>query len=149
MNSHEYDVNKLALPPLQNIRDFRENMTHPNTTNLDREMWWYTLLLWDGGSSTKGLFSWQKNLPQHVTSDIRTHIWNIKHSLITKQLNILPGNYEINLLSLINPSLTNIYCSTTLSNHCAIRVKRFVSQFSGDVIGFFSTFNTPYICQNI
>jgi hypothetical protein len=149
MNSHEYDVNKLALPPLQNVKDFRENMIHPSTTNLDREMW-YTLLLWDGGSSTKGLFSWQKILPQHITLDIRTHIWNIKRSLITKQLHIPPGNYEINLLSIINPSLTNIYCSTILSNHCAIRVKRFVSQFSGELCNwFFSTFNTPYMCQNI
>ncbi len=36
----------------------------------------------------------------------------------------------MNLLSLINPSLANIYCSTTLSNYNVIRLKRFVSQFT-------------------
>ena len=34
----------------------------------------------------------------------------------------------MNLLSLINPSLANINCSTILSNHDVIRLKRFVSQ---------------------
>ena len=34
----------------------------------------------------------------------------------------------MNLLSLINPSLEVVYCSTTLSNHDTIRLKRFISQ---------------------
>jgi hypothetical protein len=34
----------------------------------------------------------------------------------------------MNLLSLINPSLAHVYCSTTLSNHGLIRLKKFVSQ---------------------
>jgi len=38
-------------------------------------------------------------------------------------------NHETNLLSLINPSLDVIYCSTILSNHCIIRFIRFVSRF--------------------
>jgi len=38
--------------------------------------------------------------------------------------------YETNLLSLINPLLEYIYCSTTLSNHALIRLNRFVSQIS-------------------
>jgi hypothetical protein len=37
---------------------------------------------------------------------------------------------ETNLLSLINASLAYIYCSTTLSNHGLIRLKKFVSQNS-------------------
>ena len=31
--------------------------------------------------------------------------------------------HETNLLSLINPSLAHVYCSTTLSNHRLIRLK--------------------------
>ena len=38
-------------------------------------------------------------------------------------------NHEMNLLNLINPSLAHI-CSTLLSNHELIRLKRFVSQSS-------------------
>ena len=34
----------------------------------------------------------------------------------------------MNLLSLINPSLEAIYCSTTLSNHDSIRLKKIVQQ---------------------
>jgi hypothetical protein len=37
---------------------------------------------------------------------------------------------KMNLLSLINPSLTYVYCSILLSNHKLIRLKRFVSQNS-------------------
>jgi len=36
----------------------------------------------------------------------------------------------MNLLSLINSSPANVYCSITLSNHKAIRLKKFVSQFT-------------------
>ena len=39
-------------------------------------------------------------------------------------------NHETNLLSLINLLLTHVYCSTLLSNHGLIRLKRFVSQNS-------------------
>jgi hypothetical protein len=60
----------------------------------------------------------------------------------------MPVNYETNLLNLINPSLANVYCSTSLSNHGVIRLKRFVSQFTRNyAIGFFSTFNTLCIVQ--
>jgi hypothetical protein len=39
-------------------------------------------------------------------------------------------NREMNLLSLINPSLAHVYCSTTVSNHGLIRLKKFVSRIS-------------------
>jgi hypothetical protein len=48
----------------------------------------------------------------------------------------------MNLLSLINPSLVNIYCSITLSNHGVIRLKRFVSQFS---VGLCNWFFRPHL----
>ena len=32
--------------------------------------------------------------------------------------------HEMNLLSLINPPLAHVYCSTTLSNHDLIRLKK-------------------------
>jgi hypothetical protein len=52
-------------------------------------------------------------------------------SVLIKKLITDPSvNREINLLSLINPSLANVYCSTTLSNHGEIRLKRFVLQIS-------------------
>jgi hypothetical protein len=56
----------------------------------------------------------------------------------------------MNLLSLINPS-ANIYCSITLSNHGAIRLKSFVLQFPEELCNWFflSAFNTPCICLNI
>ena len=38
--------------------------------------------------------------------------------------------HETNLLSLINPSLVHVYCSTTLSHYRLIRLKRFVSQIN-------------------
>jgi len=38
------------------------------------------------------------------------------------------GNRETNLLSQINLSLEVVYCSTILSNHSPIRLKRFISQ---------------------
>ena len=41
----------------------------------------------------------------------------------------------MNLLRLINPSLEVGYCSTILSNHGPIRIKRFVSQFSPEDCG--------------
>ena len=51
--------------------------------------------------------------------------------------------HETNLVSLINPSLAYIYCSTTLSNHRLIRLKKFVSQqFHNQFI-----FNTPCMFQ--
>ena len=36
-------------------------------------------------------------------------------------------NHEMNLLSLINLPLANVYCNNTLLNHIAIRLKRFIS----------------------
>ena len=54
---------------------------------------------------------------------IRIYIWSIKCRLITNKLQISPINCETNLLSLINSSLANIYCSITLSNHGIIRLK--------------------------
>jgi hypothetical protein len=46
------------------------------------------------------------------------------------KLQIPPVNHEMNLLSLINPSLPHVYYSTTVSNHGLIRLKKFVSQIS-------------------
>ena len=43
----------------------------------------------------------------------------------------------MNLLSLINPPLVNVYCSTTLSNHGAIRFKIFTSQFTRNMYNWF------------
>ena len=56
----------------------------------------------------------------------------------------------MNLLSLINPSLAHIYCSTTLSNHGLIRLNRFVLQISLNMCNQFcnqSMFNTLNQCQ--
>jgi hypothetical protein len=41
--------------------------------------------------------------------------------LIKKQITVIR---KMNLLSLINPSLAHVYCSTTLSNHGLIRLKK-------------------------
>jgi hypothetical protein len=63
-----------------------------------------------------------------VTSDnIGYHIEcsGTKKKLITESV-----NKPQDVLSLINPSLANVYFSTTLSNHGAIRLKSFVSQIS-------------------
>jgi hypothetical protein len=46
------------------------------------------------------------------------------------KLQIPSVNHETNLLRLINPSLAYIYCSTIVSNHGLIRLKKFVSQIS-------------------
>jgi len=56
----------------------------------------------------------------------------------------------MNLLSLINPSLANIYCSIILSNYGAIRLKRLVSQFTRELCNWFflSTFNTSCISKH-
>ncbi len=43
----------------------------------------------------------------------------------------------MNLLNLINPYLANVYYSTTVLNHDAIRLKRFVSQFSFELSNWF------------
>jgi hypothetical protein len=40
----------------------------------------------------------------------------------------------MNPLSLINPSLETVYCSTTLSNHDIIRFVRFVSKIRVGVV---------------
>jgi hypothetical protein len=40
----------------------------------------------------------------------------------------------MNTLSLINPSLEIVYCSTTLSNHNIIRLVRFVSKIRVGVV---------------
>ena len=46
---------------------------------------------------------------------------------------------ETNLMNLINSSLEIVYCSTTLSNHGLIRLKRFVSKLHrGYGMGFVS-----------
>ncbi len=52
---------------------------------------------------------------------------------------------------LINLSLANVYCSTTLSNHGVIRLKRFVSQFTCNLCNWFflSIFNALCMCPNI
>ena len=42
----------------------------------------------------------------------------------------MEANLRDDFLSLINMSLAHVYCSTTLSNHKLIRLKRFVSQIS-------------------
>jgi hypothetical protein len=63
----------------------------------------------------------------------------------------------MNLLNLINPYLANVYYSTTVLNHDAIRLKRFVSQFFFELSNWFflSIFNTLYAfyacvqCPNI
>jgi hypothetical protein len=49
---------------------------------------------------------------------------------LIKKLIIESVNRGMNLLTLINSLLANIYYSTTLSNHAAIRFKRFVSQIN-------------------
>jgi len=61
------------------------------------------------------------------------HIWSIEHRLMTK---------------LINPSLAHVYCSNLLSNHVLIRLKRFVSQFTGQYVktNFFCLHLIRYIC---
>jgi hypothetical protein len=51
----------------------------------------------------------------------------------------------MNPLSLINPSLEIVYCSTPLSNHDIIRLVRFVSKIKVGAVEWVlsSTFNTP------
>jgi hypothetical protein len=48
-----------------------------------------------------------------------------KHDLIINKTDYTSGrgNRETNLLSIINPSLVIVYCSTTLSNHSLIGIK--------------------------
>ena len=61
-----------------------------------------------------------------------------------------PVNRDTNLLSLINPVLANVYCSTILSNHDAIKLKRFVSQFTRNMCNWFFFLNLIlYACLNI
>ena len=43
----------------------------------------------------------------------------------------------MNLLSLINSLLLNIYCSTTLSDNVTIKLKRFISQFIHKLCNYF------------
>ena len=65
-----------------------------------------------------------KKLDEIHCSNFQLEIRRTKHDLIIK----LITRMEMNLLSLINPSLEVVYCSTTLSNHDTIRLKIFVSQ---------------------
>ena len=78
----------------------------------------------------------------------RIRIWSIKLRLIQNKLQIPHINCETNLLSLINLSLRNVYCSITLSNHGVVRLKRFVSQFTCKLCNWFflSTFNVLCMC---
>jgi len=66
-----------------------------------------------------------------------------------KKLQILSVNCVVNLLSLINPSLVNVYCSIILLNHYAIRLRRFVLQLHVTVQLFFLIFNISCMCSNI
>ena len=58
----------------------------------------------------------------------------------------------MNFLDIINISLAHVYCSTTLSNHRLIRLKRFISQINRKLCNQFynqSIFNTLCMCLNI
>ena len=64
----------------------------------------------------------------------------------------MEANLRDDFLSLINLSSAHVYCSTTLSNHGLIRLKRSVSQISRKLCNQFynqSIFNTPYMYLNI
>ena len=55
----------------------------------------------------------------------------------------------MNLLNLINPSLSNVYCSTILLNYSAIRLKGFVLQFTRELncaISFFCPYLIFHAC---
>ena len=65
-----------------------------------------------------------------VTSNIWTHTWSIKYRLIQNQLHRWRLISVTNFLTIINLSLAHAYCSTTMSNHGLIRLKRFVSQIN-------------------
>ena len=82
--------------------------------------------------------------------EVYEHIWSIKCRLITKQIINFTCNCETNLLSLINPLLANVYCSTTLSNHSVIRLKRFVSRFTCKLCNwFFCPYLMLFACVQI
>jgi hypothetical protein len=56
----------------------------------------------------------------------------------------------MNLLRLINLSLAHVYCSMILSNHGMIRLKKFVSQNTRNVISyFFSLHLILHVCIQI
>jgi len=57
----------------------------------------------------------------------------------------VPVKCETNLLNLINSSLANIYCRVTLSNHGAIRLKRFISQFTRELCNWFFLFCPHFV----
>jgi hypothetical protein len=54
---------------------------------------------------------------------------------------------ETNLLSLINPSLETVYCSTTLSNHDIISLVRFVFKIRVGVVEWVFVINLHLILQ--
>jgi hypothetical protein len=56
-------------------------------------------------------------------------VWDVQ-ILIKNKLQNPSVNHEINLLSLINPSLAHVLLCTLLLNHELIRLKRFVSQIT-------------------
>ena len=86
-----------------------------------------------------------------IIISIRIHIRSIKRRLIAKQITDFACKLRDESISLINLSLANIYCSTTLSNHGVIRLKRFISRFTCKLCNWFfsSTFNASYMCPNI
>ena len=91
----------------------------------------YTREFWTGfnANSTPSarwcLNSWSKVSGCHIgVSYVSIRI------VIIEQITEILSNTRDELLSLINPSLAYVYCSTTLSNRELIRLKKFVSQIS-------------------
>jgi hypothetical protein len=56
----------------------------------------------------------------------------------------------MNLLKLINPSLAHIYCSTSLSNHKLIRLKKCLAKYTQSVqLVIFSLYVILHACVQI
>jgi hypothetical protein len=95
---------------------------------------WFSKWVWSTASlgQCSVLVCWMNGL-----MDPRTKVEELSHwdatwgvRILIKKLQNPSVIRETNLLSLINLSLAYIYCSTTLSNHELIRLKKFVSQNS-------------------